>query len=370
MKAYGLISGDWWALKCLALAFLCGLIFSYAPAVAIHRNVDLPPAYSLKAEHPLADTSQLKEPAHEGERLHGAKLTPRLTGSFLLWMARHASLHPYLPASLFGLLFLLSGIIAAHQITGDRLSGLLLGLLYAGLYASSACFAINWMPKPFDGVAIGLVGLASMLRGRPWCLFLSCFLACWADERAMQGLFFIALLFHAWPCADRNARYRPLLVMGAAVVSYLLTRFGVALALGWHAPDMNLMSPPWSQAVSFVQPAAWTSFEGGWFIMGSALLLMTKMKAHVRLGVLSCALVLAITASIVVLDASRVGAFSFPLILVALAYLQHANMPALELRRLLGLSAAMTLLAPNYEIIVGVAVKWLPSALAYLVLAR
>lgn len=364
-----LTSGYYWVVKSLALAFICGLFFSYAPSVVVHRNVKLPPAYELKADQPFADTSQLNEPAHEVERLHGAKLTPRITGSILLWVSNQASFHPYLPASLFGFIFLTSGIVVAYQITGDRVSGCLMGLLFAGLHASSACFSINWMPKPFDGVAIGLLGLSAACRSRPWFLFLLCFAACWTDERAIQGMLFLAVLFHAWPNDENVLRYRPLFILGGAVAMYLATRLFIAMALGWRSPDMNLMSPPMKLAVSFAQLAAWTSFEGGWLIIGSALLMMARAKAYVRLGVLSCAIVLAIAASLIVLDTSRVGAFSFPLVLAALAHLQHAKLPSSQIRQILGFSSIITLLAPNYEIIVGVAVKWLPSFISYLLLS-
>jgi len=364
-----LTSGRFWVVKCLALAFVCGLIFSYAPSVIVHRNVELPPAYTLKANHPFADTSQLKEPAHEGERLHGAKLTPRITGSILLWISNRASFHPYLPASLFGFIFLASGIIVAYRITSDRVSACLMGLLFAGLYTSSACFSINWMPKPFDGVAIGLLGLSAACRNRPWFLLLSCFAACWTDERAIQGMLLLAVLFHAWPNEEKDLRYRPLFLIGGAVVMYIATRILVAMTLGWHSPDMNLMNPPLKLVVSFAQLAAWTSFEGGWLIISSALLLMASAKEYLRLGVLSCAIVLAIVTSLIVIDTSRVGAFSFPLILAALAHLQHAKLPPSQIRHILGFSALITLLAPNYEIIVGVAVKWLPSSIVHLFLS-
>lgn len=146
--------------QCLCFAFVCGLILSCAPSVVTQRKVDLPAAYALRAKHPLADTSQLSEPAHEGERLHGAKLTSRITGSILPGISNQFSLHPYLPASL--------GIVVAGRISGDRLSGPLMGPLFAGFYASSTSFSISWMPKPFDGVAIGPIAMSAAFRDKPW----------------------------------------------------------------------------------------------------------------------------------------------------------------------------------------------------------
>lgn len=245
-----------------------------------------------------------------------------------------------------------------------------MGLLFAGLYASSACFSINWMPKPFDGVAIGLIALSAELRDKPWWPFLTSFLACWTDERAIQSIIFLAVLFHAWPCAEKDRCYRPLLIMGGSVLAYFVTRSLVALALGWHSPDMNLLSPPFALVLSFAQLAMWTAFEGGWIIIGSAVLIMVLTKEYLRLGFLVCAILVAIANSLIVLDTSRVGAFSFPLILAALAQLHRAGMPSSQIHQILAFSAAITLLAPNYEIIVGVAIKWLPPMLVYLVLSH
>lgn len=69
----------------------------------------------------------------------------------------------------------------------------------------------------------------------------------------------------------------------------------------------------------------------------------------------------AIASSLIVLDTCRVGAFSFPFIFAARAQLHRAGMPSSQIHKILAFSAAITPLAPNYEIIVGVAVRWLPS---------
>lgn len=363
-------TGRYWIAKCLALSFVCGLLFSYAPSVIVHRNVELPPAYALKAKHPFADTSQLTEPAHEGERLHGAKLTPRITGSIFLWLSNREGLHPYLPATLFGFIYLVSGVITAYNITGDRESGCLMGLLFAGLYASSACFSINWMPKPFDGIALGLLGLSAVFRNMSYALLPICFLACWTDERVIQGVFLLAVLFQAWPEADRNSRLRPIFVMLTSVLLYVLTRLLLAVVLRWHSPDGNLMSPTLKLAISFAQLSAWSSFEGGWLLIGIALSVLVRERLYFQLIILLISAVFSITASLIVLDTSRVGAFSFPLILAAVAHLQRAHLDRSQIRLIIGIGAALSLLAPNHEIIAGMAVKWLPPYIVYVLLSQ
>ena len=75
----------------------------------------------------------------------------------------------------------------------------------------------------------------------------------------------------------------------------------------------------------------------------------------------------AISACLVVLDTSRVAAFAFPVIVIALAVLENYRSET-ELRRIFGAAAMVSLLAPNFEVIAGVTVKWLPPLFLILLL--
>lgn len=361
-----LTDGKFWAFKCLLVAIGAALVFSCIPEILIQREIPLPPAYALKSDHPLADTSQLTVPAHDGERLHGAKLTARLTGSILLWSARKLTLNSYTPATVLGLFFILSGILIGTQLTKDRLAGLLVGLLFAGLYTTSACFSINWMPKPFDGVAIGMLGLTIILLNRYGFLFLSAFISCWADERAILGLFFISILATILPPVTPTAVTRRLLAIFCAVIVYAISRWLVGLALEWAPSNTDFMIPQLKLSIAFLQLAAWSALEGGWILLVAALYAITRNRRYKQLVLFLIAIGVAISSSVVVIDTSRVGAFAFPLILAAIGSLKYDKTSPSEIRRLLGLGAFISLLAPNFEIIVGVAVKWLPSYLAHL----
>ena len=183
----------WW-LGYLVIIAVAAAVFTSIPSVLVGEQVILPPAYELKSRHPFADTSQLTVPAHLGERSHGAKLTPRLVGSVLLHWASALSLHAYLPAAIFGVLFLLSGILIGYQVTGDRIVGFFVGMAFAGLYAAAASFTVIGAAKPFDGVAIGLAALAMISVRRPLLLATFAFLGLWTDERAITSLALIACL--------------------------------------------------------------------------------------------------------------------------------------------------------------------------------
>jgi len=365
----GITSGPFWPLKCMLVNLVAVLLFTCAPAVLVRdRDMRLPPAYALKAEHPLADTGQVTVAGQPGEQSHGAKLTPRLVGSLTLWAARKAAWHPYFPATLFGIVFLLSGVLVAYRITGDRAVGLFAGLLFSGLYATSACFSVNYVPKPFDGVAIGLLGATLMAIPKTGLLGAAAFLCCWTDERGVLSLAFVALVIAVWPGMDRHARRRRCGALVVAAAAYGISRVIMARALGWAAPDAGMVGISLPLGASFAQLAAWSAFEGGWLVIGWALWLLIQRQAYGRLAFAMASLAVAVAASLQVLDASRSAAFAFPLILAALAVLKDADVDGSELRRVTALSAAITLLAPNLEVIIGSPVRWLPPYVPYLLL--
>lgn len=361
-----LIAGHFWMFKCLLVASIAAVVFTCSPSILIHKEVSLPAAYELKAQHPFADTSTLTIPEHAGERSHGAKLTPRLVGSILLHLATTFSWHPYMPATLFGLFFLLSGIQIGYQVTGDRLVGLFLGMTFSGLYASSASFSINWMPKPFDGIAIGLLGLTLISIKRQWLLAIMSFLSCWTDERAVLSLFFIAIFVVSWPALDTRAKFSSCLTIAGSVFAYLITRALVSYALKWGVAEIGMIGMDTRLALLLSPLAAWSCFEGGWITIIFAAWILYTQQDHARLCLLLGSVALAIVSCLLVLDISRVSSFAFPLIPVSYALLKGKGFSPRELRILAGAGAAISLLAPNFEILAGVVVKWLPPLLPLL----
>jgi len=364
----GIVNGRFWTLKCLLILLLCTLFFTCAPAIFIAKDLRLPPAYALKAERPFADTAKLTIPEHAGERSHGAKLTPRLVGSIFLWIAQKSSCHPYFPATIFGLIYLLSGVLVAYYITGDRIVGLFTGLLFSGLYASSACFSINWMPKPFDGIAIGLLGATLIAIQRLWLLPFMAFLSCWTDERSIVALCFIMLVILVWPSMAIGAKIQRGVLLAISVIAYGITRMIIANVLGWGSPDTSMIGINLILASSFFQLAAWSAFEGGWIILIYTIRMLVERKLYSRLLLTIANIALGLISSLLVLDVSRSTMFMFPLILAFIAILKDNDLKVQVLRGITGTSAAITLLAPNFEIISGIAVKWLPSYLVFLLL--
>lgn len=322
-----LSAGPFWVFKVWLLSLFATLSFSCMPAVFLdglawnEAYPPLPPGYELKADQPLADTTELTIPADPGARSHGAKLTPRVFGAGCLFVAKKLNLHPYLPASLGGCLFLLCGIITGYRITGDRNIAVGTSLILAGLYVSNACFSMNFEPKPFDGIAIGLVALTLMLIDRP-ILFTGCaFLACWTDERAIMSLVFIGMTALLLVNMDKNARQNRCWMLIGAILSYVISRKLLGGIANWSPADFSMLGENLLTSTTYSQLAGWSCFEGAWILLAMAIWTSWQRRSPlVSLSILI--LVLGCVGScLIVLDVSRASCFAFPLIFTALASL-------------------------------------------------
>jgi hypothetical protein len=355
-----LASGPFWWGKCLGWLILCALVFTCVP-VFLQEEQQLPPAYELKAQHPFADTSKLTVPAQAGERLHGNKLTFRVFGSLLLWVSTQLSLHPYAPAILGGCVLLLSGILIGTKLAEDRVMGLLLGMVYAGLYATSACLSINHKPKPFDGIALGLIGLATIMIDRPFLLFLTSFLGCWTDERTSLSLLYIAIIIAFLGSLERHAKVVRCASLIASIVAYFGTRLVLSMLFNWDYLDRAHIGTSYVRyTIPYSGVMIWMSVEGGSILVVYALWRLWERKRFLPATLYLVALVLSVASSWLLLDTSRAASFSFPLIPAALAILKAEGMQLGRLRDLTAAAAVISLLSPNFEVIAGVLWKWLP----------
>lgn len=330
------------------------------------RPVPLPPAYELKAKHPFADTSRLTTPENPYERSHGNKLTPRLAGSVLLHVSARVGGHPYLMASIFGFLFLMSGVIVGYQISGDRIVGLFTGLLYSGLYAAATSFAVTWAPKPFDGIALGLLGLTLVAMRRPGWMATCAVLACWTDERSIISLCFVGLAVAWWPSLPPRGRMVRWGLLGGAVATYVAIRLLLLRGLISQQPETSFLGFGFRTYYPYIQLAGWTCLEGGWILVAYVGWRLHRDRARREMVLLGGALALAVASAFVALDVSRGCAFAFPLIPAVLARLKTCPAGQDRVRLLMGMGALVTLLAPNFEIIMGSAVRYIPSLVSVL----
>jgi tetrahydromethanopterin S-methyltransferase subunit F len=354
-------SGPIWWLKAWVVSLVAAFAFSCVPAVWMYENPELPPAYELKRQDPLADTSKLTIPEHPGERSHGAKLTPRVFGAWMLHLSAKISNHPYWAATLGGLLFLLAGVLVGKKLTDDRISGLLCGFLFAGLYTSNACFSVNHGPKPFDGIAIGMVALTLLLMDIPWLMGVAAFFACWTDERAIVALVLIGCLIHVRLRHTKGANVMPTLVLVASVAAYVVSRVFMGRLYQWNPSDVSMIGDNLLASFSYAQMAAWTALEGGWMLAAALVLAMSRCEMRGDLVRLVVAGISAIATCIMVLDISRATAFIFPWILGLVAGIRSLEDDPQRMRRLLGFAAVVSLVASNVEIISSIAFTPLPT---------
>ncbi|MEM7245451.1 MAG: hypothetical protein AAF533_08905 [Acidobacteriota bacterium] len=355
-----LVSGRAWLMKAGALSFVALMLFGCAPVLLLPVEARLSVAYKMKAEEPLSDTSNIQAVMTNGQRSHGEKLTPRLVGSLLLAGSKRLGLNAHLAPTLGGLVLLLSGIAVGHRVTGDRLCGLWVGFTLAGLYVAAACFAMIGPSKPFDGVALGFVGLTAWAMGRSWLLGLSAFLGCWTDERVIMSLSFVALLIHvSSTLAPEEKRVRWLVIV-ASVAAYVISRAVVHQLLGWETPSTSMMAIKVPETLLSMQVVAWTTLEGAWLPMAVALGLLHRDGKRWQLLILVGLLVGGLGSCVLVLDISRTAAFSFPLLFVAFAVLKERGLELARIRHLGAAAAVMSLLSPNHECVIGFGMRWIP----------
>lgn len=362
---------DWpWLAGGLVTCVVATVVFSCAPVLLLGRPTALSAAYQAKSQNPFTDTTTVAEPL-PGERSHSAKLTPRVFGSILLAAARATGQHPYLPASLFGLVFLLSGLVVGTRLTGDRWLGLALGLTYAGLYAAADCFAVNLGPKPFDGIAIGLVGLVTMMLPHPGLMATAAFLALWTDERTAVALGLVAVLIAAWPDASPRQRQKLWAALATAVLAYAISRAVTAIACGWAPPDMSdvlvLRGPRAAPIATYLATywniGTWLCCEGAWCLVGVAIWRLWQTGRKPFAGVFGAAAIAAVASCFVVLDVSRASSYAFPLIPAAYAVLAADTDGRRMLPVLAAAATGTTLLAPNFEVVIGYTVRYIQPLL-------
>ena len=254
------------------------------------------------------------------------------------------------------------------RLTGDRLVGLLTGLLFAGLYASNACFSMNWEPKPYDGVALGAVALTTMLVNRPWLFGISAFFCCWTDERAILSLGLLGLTCWFMNSLDKQQRFSRCVTLVMAVAAFIVSRMAMTLVMQWGSSDFSMLGDSLIGGILFGQLLAWSALEGGWILVAFGGRKLYREGAITDLLILTAFLIGFFASCIVVLDLSRAGSYAFPFVFVGLAILNRSGESISRLRLITATGACVSLVAVNFEIITGRPPQFLLSSPLALVL--
>jgi len=349
----------WW-IPATLLAVAATAAFTCTPVMLTGRPVDLPAAYRAKAKNPFADTARLPlaDPtnfAEFGPWSHGAKLTPRIVAALFLAAADRLGCHPYVPATLGGVVLLACVIVTTARGTGDRFVGACTGCAVAGLYAAADCFAIPFQPKPFDGVALGMAGLAMLaaVSGPPALLAAAVAAGCLSDERAIVAAVACGWLatFASAPPGDT----RRLAAIAGGVLIFGVTRICLGAACGWSRSDMSLVD---AEILRHTFPVAgsatWVAFEAAWAPVG---LLAAVAAATGRWRLCAAWLVtlaVSLASCLVVLDTSRAAAFLIALVPAAWTGLAKVGLERNVMRPLAVATAVCCLALPTYDVIAGV----------------
>jgi hypothetical protein len=128
--------------------------------------------------------------------------------------------------------------------------------------------------------------------------------------------------------------------------------------------DTSMIELDFKRTLMTIQLAAWSCFKGGWAAITCSAWVLYREHKHNQLYMLAGAVACAIGSCLLVIDTARASSFAFPMIPVAFALLKESDSPPCTLRILACIVAVISVLAPNFEIIAGSEVKWLPSLLA------
>jgi hypothetical protein len=246
-------------------------------------------------------------------------------------------------------LFFLVALLA-ERITASRPVAVVLALMIGSTWAGMTAFVE--LRGVFDAVAILL--LVSCLYARnPLLVMLFILLAGWDDERALLAaplvVVFLLLQREAGsPGLIVRAFFSPrLLGLYAGLGIHAVTRLAYARAFGIPIRyDGNGLGILASQ-VNMIPMGIWTAFEGGWLLVGGALIVLMKEKRRVELVLFILALGFLLAIAMCTVDVSRSTAYCLPAVFVALTVLSRSETPE-GLWRLAITSSVLAVLWPPY----------------------
>ena len=295
--------------------------------------------------------------------LNGAKLTPRVLPAVFIKFSVWLGLSFAWPATIGGIALIGAVIFYVYRTTDDLLTCFYAGLCMAGNQVCSNCFSLLFEFKPFDGVALGLVGLtlaASCVS--PIATGLLAFCSLWSDERSLISLMLIATVLFIVKPADASRSHRLLFSIGLALVGYIISRPMISWLAGWGSQDLSMLGTSvLSATLPFSGLVPWLSLEGAVILVIAVFRELSSRQEWYRSAVLAAALALAWASCLVVLDISRACCFLFVVIPLSIYLLSTFSVSRQELRRLTLYSAAISILAPNIYVIAGVVLNIIPS---------
>lgn len=303
-------------------------------------SLEILPGYMEKALRPLVSIGTPE--SHEG------KLTYRLTGAFLFHLLPPSTVVYLAVMAASTTLMLLSTILAAARITGDRVVAFFVGASVACLYPGSAGFATALFP--YDPLAYLLIIAPFVSTNVAW-IFVTCFLACWTDERAFLASSF-AFLYYGFVSSNGSIINRRSIAVALAGALYLAGRFALGRVMDFpsHSPiDM----PALKGNARFMHFITYYSLEGLWLVIFAAMAVAWRSHKLAVLGLMGllCGQLLV---TFMVHDLSRASAYLVAAIFPALGMVMlcsPSQTAPVWLRPLTCASAIICIIGLNYFVI-------------------
>jgi len=253
--------------------------------------------------------------------------------------------------NLVGILFFLIIILLVYRSTHDKVAALLLALALAFSYTGSS-FYIDGTPF-YDGIAYFCLASAMIFKN-PILVFLSVFVACWTDERAVIAS---SLIVVWWQVNKKGVSpsFKDLFSLStqsiaiiAAWIIYFAGRYILTTRFGFYVQSKGMFSPEVITAHKFhIFWGLFAGFRWLWLVIFLGFAWLIKDKNYpLATALLFLTLILTATSGIVY-DHLRSVAYMFPLIIIFLYIWGTTNEKRINLRYLLlGIMALCFLMSP------------------------
>lgn len=237
----------------------------------------------------------------------------------------------------------------AERLTNSRLFAFFVTLMIGSTYAGRTGFVES--RGLFDAVAICFLLLPLRFQN-PLVIFSSIFLSAWTDERGLIASSLILIFFLVQDC-DRpgfsiRILFSPKLVaVFFAWIAYFAVRFAYAAHYGISTAYGGIGLSVLKNQINMIPMGMWTAFEGGWILVGYAVLSLFLARDYMKGILLTGSLAIILIVSLSVVDISRSTAYAVPAVFVALLILMRTE-EVKHIKSVLELCLALSVAWPAY----------------------
>lgn len=316
-----------------------------------------------KAAHPCSSCVNFQEkinradhlfkPTHYPDGDHMAKTQFRLTIPVIAWATGiRSKAGIFAIQEAFGLLFLILTCLFTFRITGDKVIAAITTLSFGFLYAGKAAFADT---QGFtDSFAFCFLLIALYTRSIP-LMIISLLAAYFTDERAIVSSLILAVFFLTEYLNINNSK----LVWKAVFKSklfYILISWTACFIIRYYLHKAYGLYTPSSGAsvinLNIWGYVFWEGLKGFWLIVLGAVAYLAGTRRWFILLLTIGSMVIMLLVTTMVADVTRSVAYIFPVIFLALYFLQKGA-TLFQIRKLVLLVSIICFLCTDNFYIVG-----------------